>query len=395
VTTLRKLLSNFLPVREKMTSLLSKKEPVFTVVSSNSPLRYVAMLASMLMLLLAGAVAVVQASGPSGVEDSGNSFHYFLRHIIAVAVAIIGLLFTLHIDYRKWRKWAGGLIFISFLGLIAVEVVGSSANGSTRWIDLGPLNFQPSELLKLSTVIGLASFLAQRRRQIAISKKLVMSVMGALAAMGLVVAVLQSDLGTAVLIAVMVVGMLFVSGVPIRYLLFPLSLVAAAGGILIASEPYRRSRIVGMLNPLDYCGNETWQLCQAWATLANGGLTGTGFGSGHAKWGWVPAAHTDFVFAVIGEEVGFLGGVVIIGLLGALSLLGFRTAQEAPDFFGSLLAAGITIWFTGQTFINLGGVLGLIPITGIPLPFISYGGSALLFTVSAAGILLNIARQSG
>lgn len=378
-----------------MTSLLSKKKLLPTVGLSDSPLKYVAMLASVLMLLLAGAVAVVEASGPSGVEESGNSFHYFLRHIAAVALAVIFLLITLHIDYRKWRKYAGGLIFVSFLGLIAVEVIGSSANGSTRWIDLGPLNFQPSELLKLSIVIGLASFLAQRRSQIASRRKLVNSVMGALAVVGFVIANLQSDLGTAALLAVIMVGMLFVSGVPIRYLLFPLSGVVAVGAMFIASVPYRRGRMVGLLNPSAYCSDETYQVCQAMATLANGGLTGTGFGRGQAKWGWVPHAHTDFVFAVIGEEVGFLGGVVIIGLLGVLSLLGFRTAQEAPDFFGSLLAAGITIWFTGQTFINLGGVLGLIPITGIPLPFISYGGSALLATVSAAGILLNIARQSG
>jgi len=378
-----------------MTSLLSKKKLLPTVGLSDSPLKYVAMLASVLMLLLAGAVAVVEASGPSGVEESGNSFHYFLRHIAAVALAVIFLLITLHIDYRKWRKYAGGLIFVSFLGLIAVEVIGSSANGSTRWIDLGPLNFQPSELLKLSIVIGLASFLAQRRSQIASRRKLVNSVMGALAVVGFVIANLQSDLGTAALLAVIMVGMLFVSGVPIRYLLFPLSLVAASGAILIAAVPYRRGRIAALLSPGDHCQDEAWQLCQGYATLANGGLTGTGFGRGQAKWGWVPHAHTDFVFAVIGEELGFIGGLVIIGLLGALSLLGFRTAQEAPDFFGSLLAAGITIWFTGQTFINLGGVLGLIPITGIPLPFISYGGSALLATVSAAGILLNIARQSG
>jgi cell division protein FtsW len=378
-----------------MTSFLPKKKPVSTVGLSDLPLKYVAMLASVLMLLLAGAVAVVEASGLAGAENSGNRFHYILRHIAAAALAIILLLITLHVDYKKWRKLAGGLVFVSFLTLIAVEILGSLANGSRRWIDLGPLNFQPSELLKLTTVIGLASFLAQRRSQIASARKLVVPVMVALGAVGFVIAKLQSDLGTAMLLAVIVVGMLFVSGVPIRFLLWPLSGVTAFGAMFIASVPYRRGRMVGLFNPSAYCNDETYQVCQAMATLANGGLTGTGFGSGQAKWGYVPASHTDFVFAVIGEELGFLGGVVIIGLLGVLSLLGFRTAQEAPDFFGSLLAAGITIWFTGQTFINLGGVLGLMPVTGIVLPFISYGGSALLATVSAAGILLNIARQSG
>jgi cell division protein FtsW len=209
---------------------------------------------------------------------------------------------------------------------------------------------------------------------------------------GLIMA--QPNLGTTIILGVIVFVMLFVAGVPLK----PLGLVAAAGAALACVfavfEPYRYRRLMSFRDPWADPLNTGYQTIQAQVGVANGGLVGTGLGEGRAKWGFLPFPHTDFIFAVIGEELGLLGALTVISLFLALGVLGIRTALRAPDRFGMLLAAGITTWILFQAFVNIGAVVGALPITGVPLPFVSFGGSSLLVLMAAAGLLLNVARQA-
>ncbi|HCB34821.1 MAG TPA: hypothetical protein DEP69_06705 [Acidimicrobiaceae bacterium] len=205
----------------------------------------------------------------------------------------------------------------------------------------------------------------------------------------------QPDLGTMTIIALTAAGMMFAAGVPARLLAGLALLAVPLTAVLFMSADYRRARITGFLHPVEERLGAGYQTFQSLVGLANGGITGTGLGNGEAKWGWVPNAHTDFIFVVVGEEMGLTGAAAVLGLLAVVGVLGFRTAQRAPDYFGALLAAGVTVWLMVQTFVNVGGVLGLLPITGVTLPFLSYGSSSLLVNSAAAGLLLNVARQSG
>ena len=356
-------------------------------------MRYLAMLASVLLLMLTGVVMVLSASTPASIGQDGDAFSVFGRHATYVTVSIFVLLFTVGRDYRSWRRIAPLLLAAAFFGLVLVLLFGRTTGGSRRWLDLGLFGLQPSEITKLALVVSLASFLDQRRYFLERIDRVTVPVAACLAVLcGLILK--QPDLGTAVIIGSIAFGMMWAAGVPFTHL----SLLSAAGlisGLLLAfAQPYRRGRILGFFSATQNSEGAGWQANQSLLSLANGGFRGTGLSAGHAQWGWVPAAHTDFVFAVVGEQLGLVGALAVLILLGTIILTGFRTAQIAPDVFGSLLAAGISVWFLLQVFVNLGGVLRLLPITGITLPFISYGGTSLIVNAAAAGLLLNIARQS-
>ncbi len=358
-----------------------------------APLRYVAMLSAVLLLLLTGVVLVLSASSVAGIADAGGSFFYFNRHLLYVGLAIVVVLVTVRIDYRKMRRFAVPLAVTSFAGLVTVLMQGRTVNGSRRWIDAGPFTIQPSELAKLALVVCLAVFLEKRRHQLSKSRRILRpTILG----LGLVCALVmaQPDLGTTLILFAIAIGMLFAAGVPKRDVSKVLGGAAVLGGALGYAASYRRARITGFLDPIGERLDTGYQTFQSLVGLANGGVSGVGLGEGQAKWGWLPNAHTDFIFAIAGEELGLVGALATLGLLTGIGLLGFRTSQMAPDLFGSLLAAGISVWLMVQVFVNVGGVVGLLPITGVTLPFVSYGGSSLLANAAAAGILLNIARQS-
>lgn len=357
------------------------------------PLRYVALLAIVLLLLLTGVVLVLTASTVASIDEQKGSLFYFSRHLKFAVIALVALLIALRVDYRLWRKVSIPLVGVSIAGLITVLVTGREINGSRRWIEFGFINVQPSEFAKFALVVALATFLDSRRKQLA-KRRRILHPVGLAMLVVCVLMMMQPDLGTTLILLAITGGMLFAAGIPGRQVA-ALSLVVGALGFLAAlAAPYRRARMLGFWNPIDSREDAGYQTFQSLVGLANGGVTGVGLGEGRAKWGWLPNSHTDFIFAIVAEELGLVGALVVLTLLGAVGVLGFRISQGAPDFFGALLAAGITVWFMVQVFVNMGGVLGLLPITGVTLPFLSFGGSSLLVNAAAVGVLLNVARQS-
>ena len=204
----------------------------------------------------------------------------------------------------------------------------------------------------------------------------------------------QPDMGTTLVMATIVLGGLYVGGAPLLSMAGILGTGFAGGFLLGVAEPYRRARMLSFLHPLADKSNAGYQSVQGLVALGSGGLTGVGLGASRAKWGFLPNAHTDFIFAIIGDELGLLGSLLVVGLFAAFAVLGIRAAVRAPDRFGALVAAGITAWIVGQAVINIGAVIGLLPVTGVPLPFVSYGGSSLVIAMGAVGVLLNVARQA-
>ncbi len=360
-------------------------------------------LATLLVLVMFGTVMVFSASFALGVRQSGsNGYSYLVRHLVWLAVGLAGMTVAYCIDYRVWRRLSllGMLLALGLLGLVLVPGVGVEIWGAQRWIRFGPLSVQPAELAKLALVVYLADWLAQkgaRVRQFSYGLVPFTLLIGLL--VGLVM--LQPDLGSSIVLVAIGVGMLFVAGVPLfQFALLVLS-GAAAFLLLALSAPYRRDRLLLFLSPdrdlLDPEGKLLglgWQIAQARLAFGSGGLFGVGLGASRQKFLWLFAAHSDAIYAVIGEELGLAGCLFVIGLYLFLAWRGYRIARRAPDSFGALLAVGITTWVIGQAAINIGGITSTIPFTGIPLPFLSYGGSSLAVTLTAMGILLNISRAT-
>lgn len=362
-------------------------------VRPGAPLRYVALMAAVLLLLLTGVVLVLTASSVTAIDETGGAFFYFNRHLVFVTLAVIVLLVTLRIDYRFWRRLAVPLIGASIGGLMTVLLVGRSIQGSKRWIETPFANIQPSEFAKFALVVGLATFLDSRRQQLAKSRRIIRPLVVVLAGVcGLLM--LQPDLGTTMIVMSITIAMLFAAGVPRRDVAKVSAAVVTLGAVGGLGAGYRRARLLGFWQPVEERLDSGYQTFQSLVGLANGGVGGVGLGEGRAKWGWLPNAHTDFIFAIVGEELGLFGALLVLFLFATVGVLGFRISQSAPDFFGSVLAAGLTVWLVVQVFVNVGGVVGLLPITGVTLPFLSFGGSSLVVNAAAAGVLLNIARQS-
>ncbi len=360
---------------------------------SGPSLHYVTLLAVVLVLMLTGVVMVLSASPIVGINHGGEPLLYFRRHLYSVGLAVIVLLVTLGIDYQFWRRLAIPIVAVSMMLLVAVLLVGDTVYGSKRWLDFGFFHVQPSEIAKLAVVIAVAAFLERHYHELAVSHRSLRPLLLVLGG-GCALVLLQPDLGTTLILVAIAAGMIFAVGVPSRYLLRLGLYAVPVIAILFVSAGYRRSRLIGFLNPTEERLGAGYQAFQNLVGLAQGGVTGSGLGAGQAKWGWVPNAHTDFIFVIIGEEMGFLGGVMVLALLTLLGVLGFGTARRVPDIFGSLMASGITIWFMLQTFVNIGGALGVLPISGVTLPFLSYGSSSLLVNSAAAGMLLSIAKNS-
>ncbi len=363
--------------------------------ASNGPsVRYAALMSAVLLLLLTGVVLVLSATSALGAAAPDRPLHHFTRHLWSVGVASAVLLVALGVDYRRWRLFAVPLAGASGILLIVVLVVGTRAGGARRWLDIGGFSVQPSEIVKLSLIVALAAFLDARKEQIHRPDRILRPTMLMLTVVcALVLA--QPDLGTTLILVGIAAGMIFVAGLPGRDLAKIFAIVAFAAPLLAYLAPYRRERLTGFLDPIAERADSGYQTFQSLVGLAQGGVRGTGLGAGQAKWGWVPNAPTDFIFVIVGEEMGLFGALGLLTLLGVVGVGGFRSSQKAPDLFGSLVAAGIAVWFILQTVINVGGVVGLLPVTGVPLPFLSFGGSSLVVTSAAAGLLLNVTRRSG
>ena len=280
---------------------------------------------------------------------------------------------------------SGALLFA-----VLVPGVGLDVNGAQRWIAVGGLQLQPAEPAKFAMIVFVAALVARERDRITDLRVVLRPV---LIVLGIFTVLLmkQPNLGTTAVLCAIVGCMLLWAGIPMRVL----SLLASAGVLLgtvfALSAPYRRARITAFLNPWENAGGTGYQTIQSLIGVASGGVSGSGLGASRAKWGFLPEAHTDFVFAIIGEELGLIGSLVVVGIFAAMIICGLRIAARASDTFGAMLAIGVTAWFAIQAFVNVGAVLGLLPITGVPLPFVSFGGSSLLATMLAAGVLVNVA----
>ena len=356
---------------------------------------YLALLGLVCVLCLLGLVMVLSASNVQAMRDHGSSWYVFNRQLLWVALGTTALVVASRVDYRRLRPLGLPVLGISCVLLVAVLIpgVGIRVGGSARWLGAGPFRMQPSELAKFGLLVFSADLLARRADRMRDTRLTLRPVLGAFGLVALFL-MMQPDLGTTLVTGTIVVSVLFVAGTPLPHMI-GLLITAAMGTLVLARvEPYRWRRMTAFLDPFADVSNTGYQAAQGRVALASGGLTGVGLGASRAKWGFLPAAHTDFIFAIIGEELGLIGTLSVVALFLGFAALGVRTAVRAPDRFGTLLAAGITAWIVGQGFVNMGAVAGLLPITGVPLPFVSAGGSSLLVLMAATGVLLNVARQA-
>lgn len=345
-------------------------------------------------LVLLGLIMILSASSVSSFATYGSSFLFFKKQLIWAGVGLVGFVFFVRVDYRRLRG-LGYILLVVVAGLlfaVLVPGIGVVVGGSARWLSLGPLSFQPSELGKLAIILFAADVFSRKNERAFDSfAHTALPLIPALAVLCLLV-LLQPDLGTTLVLGCVGIGLLFVAGAPLRYV-SPILL----SGVLITTaaafaEPYRRARILAFLNPWADPFNTGYQTIQSLIALGSGGLFGVGLGASRQKWLYIPNAHTDFIYAILGEETGLLGTLVVLGLFGFLAYLGVHTARKAPDRFGMLIAAGVTMWVTSQAIINIGAVTAALPITGVPLPLVSFGGTSLVILMCSMGMLVNIAH---
>lgn len=346
-----------------------------------------------LALLVIGIVTVFSASYTTGLREFGDPYYYMKRQILWAALGVIALVIVMHVDYRVWRRWsvAGLLLAVLLLGLVLV--IGTEAGGGRRWIRVGPLSMQPSELAKLAVVNFLAAYIAAQGGGI---RRLFQGFLFPMAVVGFIFLLIlaERDFGTSVALGLNAVVMLFAAGAQLWHLGL-IALVAVPGlFLLIYLEPYRMRRITSFLNPWADPLGAGWNIIQSLYAIGSGGLFGLGLGAGRQKFAYLPEQHTDFIYAVLGEEMGFLGTATVALLFFVFAWRGYRTALRAPDLYGAMLAVGLTSMIVLQAFINMGVVTGSMPVTGITLPFISAGGSSLLVTLAAIGVLLNVSRAA-
>ena len=307
------------------------------------------------------------------------------------AVGIVLMMLAQRWDYRRLRVFAPMLVVASLGLLVAVLVVGPPVNGARRWISFGPAAFQPSELAKLALCVWAAAFLA--RRPAPRTLKQLWRPIGALTSLYCVLLILEPDLGTAIALVLMLAGMLVVAGMPGRVLGLALGIAAALGTAAIWFEPYRRARFFAFLHPWHDAQGTGFQIVQAMIGMGSGHVFGVGLGQGVQKIFYLPEAHTDMMLANIGEELGLVGVTAVIGAYALFAYAGLDIAVRCRDPFGKRLAAGLTVLVCGQAAVNIAAVLGIAPLTGIPLPFLSYGGSSIVVLLAGVGILLNIAQR--
>src|SRR6266478_7211484 len=349
-------------------------------------------------LCLVGAVMVFSASALTAREQYGNSYHFLLRQLLWLGFGLVAMFAMINLDYRRLRqpKLVLTYFFVVLIMLVGVFFLDKS-HATHRWFHVGPASLQPSELAKLAVILYLAWFLERRGRRGSFGindwKRTILPALGpVLALIGLVV--IEPDLGTAVEIFIIAVAMLYAAGLDAKY-------IAGAGlaslpiiYLLIVRVSYRYDRVMAFLNPMADPQGRGFQLLQSLIAVGSGGFTGVGLMESKQKLFYLPEAHTDFIYAVLCEEMGFIGGALVLGLFAVYGWRGMRSAFKATYEFGRFAALGITVMVLSQALINLGVVLGMMPTKGIPLPFISYGGSSLLVMLVATGVLLNISQQA-
>ncbi len=346
------------------------------------------------VLVMLGLVMVLSASAVTEANLGHSPYRVFAKQAMWAGFGSIALVAMVKISYRRWQRLVVPMTVLAVAAMAApfAPGVGASVNGARSWIRLGPLSVQPSEFLKIAVVILAADLLTRRRDDLG-DRYATLLPLGLIASVGAGLCLIQGDLGAAIVLGAIVFSVAWVAGVP----LVPLSAMAAgavgAALLFIVSSPRRLDRFTAFMNIAEEKDHLAYQTYQGYLSMASGGLSGSGIGGSNAKLGYLPYAHSDFIFAVIADELGLIGTIAVVGGFVMLVALGVQTAIAAPDRFGMLLAGGIAAWFGVQAIVNIGGVVGFMPVTGLTLPFFSAGGSSLFVSMTAAGLLLSVARR--
>ncbi len=375
------------------TSVTVRHSRTSAAIRSAGGRRAVFILVIVAMLLTIGLGAMLSASSVASIKANGDQFELFTKQVLWVALGLAALVFTSFIPYRIWQRFALPMFVAAIIGLIFTVAIGSTRGGATRWIVLGPVTLQVGEFAKFTTVVLFATVLSKKKELLSDFKHLLAPLLAILLPVVFLL-MAQPDFGTVLLIVGPVFVMLFASSVPIRFVFSIGTLGLMAMAAMAMSAEYRKARLLSFLDPFASAGGDGFQAVQSMIAFGTGGLFGVGLGQSRARWSWLPNAHTDFIFAIIGEETGFAGAFIVLTLFTLLAAVGVSIAYRAPDTFGRLLAIGIVSWLTLQAITNIGGVVAVLPITGVPLPFISSGGNAMLVNLAAIGVLLNISRTT-
>lgn len=346
------------------------------------------------ILLAIGTVMIYSASSAFAYEVYADSAYYLKRHLFYILFGFLLAVSIMSVDYARLRRFIKPFLLLSILLLTAVFIpgIGKAAGGARRWIGLGPINFQPSEIVKMALVFYAADVLSRKQSEIG---SFIYGFLPLVLVLGLCVVLIlaEPDLGTAIALAVLIILMAFVAGVRVKQLALTMFPGVFAVVALILMKPYRIKRITAFLNPWQDPRGAGFQIIQSFIALGAGGIFGVGLAHSKQKLFYLPEAHTDFIFSIIGEELGLIGTLSIVVLYTIFIWLGFKIAIQARDLFGQFLAFGLVAMIALQAIINIAAVTGSIPTKGLPLPFISYGGTSLVYNMASVGLLLNIARH--
>ncbi|CAB5038353.1 unannotated protein [freshwater metagenome] len=353
---------------------------------------YHVILAATLLLLVLGLAEVLSASTVASFQSFGSAYTLWLRQLLFATIGVVAMVVASRLSVTFYRRMAYVLLVFAFVTLLLVLVIGRDVHGQRNWIEVaGPFRFQPSEVAKLAVVVWSADLLARKQGLLTTWKHMLIPLVPVVAAIiGLVV--LEGDVGTALILVPMMAAILYVNGAPLR--LFALGGAVVLGGVAILSvgHSYRLARFSSWLDPSSDALGAGWQVLHGQSAMAAGGWFGVGIGASREKWDWLPEAHTDFIYAVLGEELGIIGSLLVLALFAAIGIAGLRLARTTSDPFIRTASAVVVAWLLTQATLNIGAVLQLIPITGVPLPLVSYGGSSLIPTLVALGMLMSFAR---
>lgn len=347
------------------------------------------------MLVIMGLLAVYTSSFAVGYHEFGDTNYFVGRQAVFALLGVGALVLFMRMDYNKLRAWSVPMLLLALAGLVAVLLpgIGVERNGATRWLVFGPVSIQPSEFAKLAVIIYIAAWLASRGKDITqfslgfVPFVLLLGIVG-----GLVIA--EPDMGTTIIIFLTASTLFFVAGAPLSHLGLLITVGGAISYAVILQRDYQLDRLASFVNPESDPQGGGFQVIQLLVALGSGGPLGLGWGEGRQKFFYVPGSHTDGVFAILGEEVGFVGLMAILGLFAFFIYRAVLVTLRSRDRFSMLLSIGIIAWIAGQTLINIGGITRTIPLTGVPLPFLSYGGSSLIMLMAAVGVLLSVSRHS-
>ena len=354
---------------------------------------YYGIVAVITVLVVFGLIMVLSSSSIVSINNGGSAWYMFRKQLAWSVCGLFALLVTYRMPYHIWHRLVRYVLAIAVgLMLLPFSSIGVTINGARAWAEIGPVRFQPSEILKVAVLLYCASVLGRRRNEIEnVQRTFVPIVTVWFVAVAL--CMIQKDFGAAIVFTCVILSTMFIAGIPMRLISTIGALTALGSVVAISASSRMQQRFLSFLDLEGNKGHSAYQVWQSILSISNGGVTGVGAGRGTGKWGYVPLAHSDFIFAIVAEEFGLIGSTLVIGLFLALALLGIQVALRARDPFGAVLAGGITTWLCIQATINIGGVIGALPVTGLTLPFISYGGSSLFMVMAASGLLLNVARN--